>query len=340
MFRRNPKIDVLCIGSASLDLFFPTDEGVIIDTPQDILSKKKFAFELGGKILADEIYDDVGGVAANVAQGLALQDFKAACYSCLGDDQYGAFCIQELKKHRVRTDFLDILAHTQTDISAIVVHIPTGDRTIFHNRNANKHLALEKPKLSGAEWVLVSSLNGHWKANLAIVMKAHAEYGFKLAFNPGQHNIHEDPALIFQIIRRTEILFLNKDEATELALFKQKTREHLENEEHLLRVLHSYGPKVVTITDGQRGAWSFDGKELWHQETEPGIKVLDATGAGDAFTSGFLGAVMSGKSYPEALSYGVLNGSSVVQFYGCSAGILTGQELAKRAAAAKPRKLR
>jgi sugar/nucleoside kinase (ribokinase family) len=82
LFSKQPKQkQVICIGSTSLDIFFPTDEGVIIDTPDDVLSQKKIAFELGGKVLADEIHTAVGGVAANVAQGLALQGIVASAYT-------------------------------------------------------------------------------------------------------------------------------------------------------------------------------------------------------------------------------------------------------------------
>ena len=58
---------ILCVGSASKDIFFSTSEGVILQTPDDIRSQSKVAFELGGKVRSRVRVEAVGGVAANVA---------------------------------------------------------------------------------------------------------------------------------------------------------------------------------------------------------------------------------------------------------------------------------
>ena len=45
MFFRKKSYEVICVGSVSKDIFLPTDEGVIIETPEDIISKQKVALD-------------------------------------------------------------------------------------------------------------------------------------------------------------------------------------------------------------------------------------------------------------------------------------------------------
>lgn len=329
MFQK--KIQVLCIGSISVDLFFPTDEGVIIETPEDIVSQKKLAFELGGKVLAPELHTAVGGVAANVSQGLAKIGIEAASYSCVGKDSNGEFCLGALEKNGVHTKYVKVLPEAKTDLSAIIVLVPSGERTIIHNRDANKKLIVHAKDLT-TPWVFMSALNGEWQKNIETILHAQkysSGKGFKLALNPGQHNIKEDSGLILQVIRVTDFLVLNKDEAIELVLYKNPDCEpsSLENEVYLLKTLHQAGAKIVALTDGIRGAWVYNGSDFWFLQTPPTAKVVDTTGAGDAFTSGFFGALLLEKSIDECLRFGMANSQAVIQDYGGSAMLRTRTEL-------------
>ena len=54
--------------------------------------------------------------------------------------------------------------------------------------------------------------------------------------------------------------------------------------------------------------------------------MRDATGAGDAFGSGFLAKLADGAEFVDALQFASANAASVVQKYGASTGILTGSE--------------
>jgi sugar/nucleoside kinase (ribokinase family) len=341
LFTKQPKPkQVICIGSTSLDIFFPTDEGLIIDTPDDVLSQKKIAFELGGKILSDEIHTAVGGVAANVAQGLALQGVVSAAYTCLGRDDNARFCLGELHKNKVETDLVQQLPGSKTDVSAIIVLLPGGERTIIHNRDSNKRLVVTKEALD-TEWVFVSSLNGAWQKNIETILEAQQTRRFKLAVNPGQHNLHEDAPLVVRLVRHADVLILNKDEAVELvlSLLPGVPRDQLFQESFLLDTLLGIGVKQVAITDGERGAWCATKEERWFLGVNKNTQVVDATGAGDAFSSGFFGAILKGERLDVALRQGVANSQSVVQFYGCNAGLLTKEELAQAILHLVPEKL-
>lgn len=334
--------DVICIGSASKDIFFPTSEGIVLETPEDITAKEKVAFELGGKYRVDDRFEAIGGVAANVSVGLARLGHQAASYSCIGDDEMGRFITETLGKEGVATDLITRYDDAKTDLSAIIVLTQNGERTIFHNRDANERLAVDGAKLKGASWLFVSALNGDWKENLKTILAAKVEHGAKLALNPGQHNIKEDPKLILKTLQSVDVLILNKDEAIELLLQStpQPATSELDDELFLLERLARAGAKMISMTDGKRGAWGYDGEEYWYCPIHTRTGVVDSTGAGDGFGSGFFSALLSGKPLAEALQYGMANSGSVVGFYGAIEGLLTPDEMREISAKIVPKRLR
>ncbi len=92
--------------------------------------------------------------------------------------------------------------------------------------------------------------------------------------------------------------------------------------------MHKLGPKIVVITDGPRGAYTFDGNEKWHMPMYPDpAPPVDRTGAGDSFSSTFTAALALGKTIPEALSWGPINSMSVVQYIGAQRGLLARETL-------------
>lgn len=342
MWFQKKTYDVICVGSASQDIFFPTDEALIIETPEDITAKQKIAFELGGKYRVQDRFVAVGGVAANVSCGLARMGYAVAAYSCVGNDEIGRFVLGSFREERVGTEFVTQYLDAKTDLSAIIVVTQTGDRTIFHNRDANERLTVEGTKLARTKWLFVSALNGAWRDNIDALKEAKKTYTLKLALNPGQHNIKEDPKKILSLIAETDVLLLNKDEAIELLLhsFPSARSEELNDELFLLEKLTACGAKLVGMTDGKRGAWGTDGTEYWFCPIHTRAGVIDSTGAGDAFGSGFMAAHLAGEPLSEALKYGMANSGSVVGFYGAIEGLLKKEDMATLLPLITPKRLR
>lgn len=319
---------IICIGSTSKDIFFPTSEGVILNTPEDVTSQKKIAFELGAKYQVKERFEALGGCAANVAQGLTKLDEISECYSKIGDDELGHWIKKTLMQGGVGVSALEIEKGCKSDLSMILVDANNGERTIFSDRDANNKLTIIPEKLVHAHWFFISSLNGDWKDHLRELLSIAKEKNIRVAFNPGQKNIKTDLAEIAYAITMSEVFFVNKDEAIEIVvgMGDDTISELLENEEYLLKVLHRVGAKTVVITDGERGGWGFDGDQMIHAEALL-RKSVDSTGAGDAFTSGFLAAHMKRKDLATALKWGSANSSSSVNQYGGQAGLLTQNEI-------------
>jgi len=320
--------EIICIGSSSKDIFFPTDKGIILDTPEDLTSQKKIAFELGAKYQVKERYESLGGCAANVAVGLAKLGIDAACDTKIGDDVVGSWIENQFRQNNVNTDLIQKESGCKSDLSAIIIDTNTIERVIFSDRDANEKLEIIPEKLDDARWIFVSSLNGNWQNHLEKITTVAKENSISIAFNPGQKNIATDTYAVARFASLSSILFVNKDEALEIAknIDVRAVAEQLNNELFLLETLKKNGSKIVVITNGTRGAWGSGGENNVHVEAMV-REAVDTTGAGDAFSSGFLAAQIKGKTLEESLQWGIANSSNSVLFYGGQEGLLLENEI-------------
>lgn len=319
---------IICVGSATKDIFFPTSEGVVLETPEDVTAQRKLAFELGAKYHIAERHESLGGCAVNVACGLARQGEQVGCYVPVGEDEVGNWIRQALAKESVQTEHVETLAAMPSDLSAIVVNENGGDRVIFSSHGASQKFNVKKDALLKTDWIFVCDLSGEWQNNLELVFAQARVQGSKVAFNPRQQMLHQDVKRVTNFLADCEILFVNKDEAIEIVqnLDGKYAEKVLNDEVFLLKTLHTLRTRKIVLTDGEKGAWAFDGKQMLQAKALL-RKAKDSTGAGDAFASGFLGATLKGGELAEALKWGIANSSSVVEHYGGVQGLLTVEEI-------------
>jgi len=322
---------IICIGSSSKDMFFPTPGGVIIKTPEELDSQEKLSFELGAKYQVSKIIEVPGGCAANVAQGLARLKVDTACYSNIGGDKVGSWIKEELELEGVKTDFLYIDDTCISDVSAIVVDEKSKDHIVFFNRDANDKLEINIEKLKSAENIFISALNGNWEDHIDKILRVASKNDIRIIFNPGQRNIKDNPSKIIETVENSGILILNKDEAIEILMSKlsDDDKENLSDEIFLIGELKKMGPRIVAMTNGKKGAWVSNGKEVLFSKIS--IKnSVDSLGAGDGFSSGFLSGVLNDESMENSLCRGMANSISVIKFYGAKEGLLKEKDMVKK----------
>ena len=90
----------------------------------------------------------------------------------------------------------------------------------------------------------------------------------------------------------------------------------------LLISLADLGPRMVVITDGGEGSYGFNGEKYYKLGLFP-AKLLEMTGAGDAYATGLIAGLFHNKELKEAMRWGAANGASVVEQIGPQAGLLT-----------------
>ena len=332
------KFDIVTIGGAVKDYTFYTGQGKIFSTPENLTAQKMIAFEYGAKITSSQAYLTLGGGGANSAVALAKLGFKTAIITRLGKDESGDEILTKLKKKKVNLDFIQRDKKHLTGFSFIIANNNKDrDRTIFHYFGCGE-LLIFKPKMFNqlqTDWFYLTSLSGeNWLNNLKAIFSFAAQKRAKIYWNPGTKQLQAGKKILENFLEQTQVLTLNKDEAIELVLsgvkIGRKNPNRFNRPVYLLNILREWGPKIVVITDGKKGAWAYDGKKIYQQKATQ-VKVVDATGVGDAFGSGFLaGLIAQSHNAAKALKWGMVNSGSVITKVGAQNGLLSRQEIERK----------
>ncbi len=285
--------DIISIGGATRDISFFTNEGLLIKNPQDLLRQELLAFEQGAKVKVDKFHYLFGGGAANAAVNFAQSGFKVACFVKVGKDDTGIAIRDNLKSRKVAVSFIVKDDKLPTGFSFILVN-NGGERVIFSNRSANENLKLNKSMLKAAslaKWLYFASLPKNWQSFARPLFKLEKA---KIAWNPGTSQYSGGLKSIAWFLKRTNLFMLNHDEAIELVLsddkYKGKSKAFYNKASNLLKIIKNYGPEIVVITKGKKGAEAFDGQKYYSQEVYKEKNRVDTTGIGDAFNSSLTAA--------------------------------------------------
>ena len=308
MSGHTPKI--VCIGKATQDVFLkdeefdPHKEGKIVYTH----------LPLGAKMDIDDIEFATGGNATNVAVTFARQGLHAEYVWVLGFDPASETILRELDKEGVSTNHVVQKDKYQAAYSTILI-ATNGERTILnhHGRSTSKNGEdLQLETIANADWVYPTALAKGGVDLLRKIVDVADEHDVKVMLNPAGTEL-ADPDKLKGLLESVEVLCLNKEEA-------QIVVEGTSSEELVRHLLHYV--KVAIVSDGPRGVVASDGKTLIKAGMYEDLRVVDRTGAGDAFASGFLSQWAQGKSLKDSIVFASANSTSVVTKIGAKAGLL------------------
>ncbi len=308
--------DVITIGGAIRDFTF------YIESSQK--ANKFICFPSGAKINIKKAYFTTGGGACNVAVGLANFGLKVASIIRIGKDHSGQAILEKLREKKVDTRFVQVDKKLHTGISAII-QPKGGERTILTYRGANDNFKIENCKLKiETRWIYVASLSGKsWEKVLNQIFNLKFKVSdLKIAWNPGILQLEVGKKKLAKFLRKTEVLILNRNESAMLTGKREK------NVPLLLKSLAKLGPKIVVITCGKDGAYVMDKDRVLYQPSKA-AKIVDTTGAGDSFSSGFLAGLILFNDLKKALKLGILNSAANLEKIGAQEGLLTKKDLKK-----------
>jgi len=312
--------DFLGIGDTVTDAFIRLkDARVYCDIDKE---KCQICIKFGDKIPYENVYVIPGvGNSTNATVAASRLGLKSALYTNLGDDMYGAECVDALKKEGVGVELM--LKHKNKQTNYHYVLWFEDDRTILIKHQEYEY---KLPDIGKPSWIYLSSLGSNslpFHEELEKYLTLH-DGKIKLAFQPGTYQIKFGKDELAYFYDRAEVVLCNKDEAQRILEISETDAKVL------LEELHKLGPKIVIITDGPKGAYSYDGAEMLFMPAYPDPKPpYERTGAGDAFSSTLVSALALGKSLREALMWAPINSMSVVQYVGARKGLLTREKLEK-----------
>ncbi len=302
---------ILSIGAAVQDVFLSHSDEFKPVTDKS-LHEQVMQLEMGGKADVNNINFSTGGGATNASVTFARQGIHAEFMGTIGNDPAGQAVLDDLDKEGVNTQHVSYSKKLNTGYSVLLL-APTGERSILTYRGASTHYDIKEFDLSDteAQWLYVSSMAGTMDVLDSIFDQAR-DKGIKVFFNPGKGELKQIPKLK-GLLEDVTVLSLNKEEAAQLV-------EGVDSEE-LARHLLNY-VDVAVVSDGPNGVVATDGKTVITAGMYQDVKVIDRTGAGDAFGSGFLSQWSLGKSLKECVVFASANSTSVVTKIGAKTGIL------------------
>lgn len=314
------QLDVVCIGDVVTDAFIKLidDEAVTYENDEG----KWLAMKYGTKLPFDhaEVLEAVGN-AANAAVAFARLGLDTAFVTNVGNDRHGRDIIAGLDKNDVKTHFVRINHNKKSNYHYVLWY--KEERTILIKHEEYDY---HWPHLHPSEvpkWMYFSSISEHaipYHDQVADWLDEHSDV--KLAFQPGTFQMDAGTERLKRIYAHSEVVILNREEAVFV------THGDYDNVHGLLDNIHKLGAKIAVVTDGPNGAYASDGDRRLKMPLYPDpAPPYERTGAGDAFASTFVAAIIKGNTIEGALQWAPINSMSVVQKVGAQAGLLNEHHL-------------
>lgn len=330
--------DVITIGTATRDVFLQSPLFRILRDPRHL---KKLGFPsgeaqllaLGGKIEIKKLIFVSGGGATNAGVTFSRQKLKTATLIKIGIDEAAKAVLDELKKENIKGIIL--VDKKVGTASSTILLAPTGERTILNYRGASEDLEKKEIPLDKlqAKWAYV--VPGRISFSIIELMVNHfANRKIEIAINPSKAMLEMGLNKLTNILRKSKVVLLNREEASYL------TGVRYNDEKKIFRELDKVVPGIAIMTDGSRGAFVSDGRLMFQAGIFKEKKLIDRTGAGDAFGSGFVAGLIQkkeecekGKCKIENVKYAIrlasANATSVIERVGAKPGILTKADFEK-----------
>lgn len=319
--------DIITIGGATSDTFVGTDKAKIMNIETPTTKSGYLCFDYGEKIEMDQLAYDIGGGATNAAVNLANLGFNTSAVVKIGDDLNSQAVLKRLEESNVDSSMVIQTSEEKTGFSIILTSFE-GDRTVLMHRGANSRISLhdiDKEKLKQAKWIYFASLSGDSNEILDELVEFAEVNGIDTAFNPGSAQIDRGLNDLRKILETAEILIMNRSEASVITEIPNKPAESDYINDHNLREmiikLKAHGPKLIVITEGKKGVYAFDGNDMYYASPFP-AKVQSTLGAGDAFSSTFVGSMIKfDQDIEKSLKFASVNSAQVIQTFGAQQGL-------------------
>lgn len=291
-------IDVLVFGSVVLDVVcFPVD-----DVPRyDCIGFEKASVA-------------PGGCASNVAVGLSALGIKAALAARLGTDDPAELIERFWKRAGLYTGFINRQPSTRTGISIGLVDSSAQAR-FLHTPGSSGDLSvddlpLESAASMGARALIVTGpfiLPDLMEGRLAKVLAQARSLGMLTTLDAASSPQISDPTPMFPCLPHLDYMLCNTNEARHLT--------GLSDQAAAARELRRRGALHTLVKIGKDGVWA-ESSDFSGLVPSPDARVVDTTGAGDAFLAAFSAAILNSAGFEQACRQGAAAGARTVEALG------------------------
>ncbi|MEB3756238.1 MAG: carbohydrate kinase family protein [Desulfurococcales archaeon] len=271
------KLDVVTVGHALVDIRIVVDKLPGPDEEATIREEVRGA----------------GGSAVNVSIDVSRLGGTSGIIAKISFDSFGRIVFEELWKSKVDIRGLRISPIGSTGFSIVAIS-KTGDITIYGSKGVAETLdpkELDKELISDAKTVHIASLRLDTSIEAANIAKS---AGAIVSWDPGRRQAKLGINKLIDLLKHVDIVFLNQLEA------KAMTGH---DPDIAAKIIKSYGPKWVIIKLGSKGSLLYGPKGSRKIPAYKPTRVIDETGAGDAFAAATLLKLVETEDIIEALNY-------------------------------------
>jgi sugar/nucleoside kinase (ribokinase family) len=316
MHSHDTRFDVTAIGNAIVDVLAQADDALLVEH-----GLIKGAMSLIEAADAERLYavmgpaiEMSGGSAANTVAGIAALGGRAAYIGKVADDQLGEVFTHDIRAVGVTYDTPRLTEGLSTARSLIFV-TPDAHRTMQTFLGATTQLGPEDLNMDHITSAKVLYLEGYlWdqprakkamrdaairaqQAGVAVSLTLSDSFCVARFRDEFRELVEHHVDILFA--NEAEILSLYEADDFDAAL--QQVRRHCE---------------VAALTRSEKGSVIVSGNEVHVVDAEPGVTVVDTTGAGDAYAAGFLYAYTRGADLATCGRLGGMMAAEVISHYG------------------------
>jgi ribokinase len=299
------KFDVVGFGALNVDMLFKVDRLALAEEESFI----------------EDYSETCGGSAANTIVGLARLGCKVGFIGKVANDHEGKLQIDCFKTEGVDTD--GIIEATKGKSGSVLGFVDKkGARSLYINSGVNDIIEPRELKwdyFSQTRFLHLTSFVGEKSFRTQKKLLSTLPNDIKISFDPGSIYAQRGFAAIEPILRNSYVLMPN---AFELELLTGET-DYRKGADLMIGV----GAKIVAVKLGRNGCYVTDGEEKLSVEPFK-VRVIDTTGAGDAFCAGFLYGLIHKKSLYECGQLGNFVASRSVMAMGARTSLPYTKELA------------
>jgi len=255
-----------------------------------------------------------GGSAANTIVGLARLGCRVGFIGKVSCDREGKMLLEDFRKEGVDTNGIILSKHDRSGTVMGFVD-EKGERALYVDSGVNDTIEFKEIKKEYAfqtNFLHLTSFVGEKSFQIQRKLVEILPKKIKLSLDPGELYARKGLATLAPIITRAFVLMPNLSELellTDMAHYRKGAE-----------LLLKKGVEMVAVKLGSKGCYVTDGKES-HLIEAFKVKVVDTTGAGDAFCAGFLYGLISGKSLYECGKLGNFVASRCIMKMGARLGL-------------------
>lgn len=303
-------LDLLTIGTVTIDLYYKGES----------LTENDGRFELavGGKYFADHFYEGLGGGGANVAIGAVKCGIKAGVLAKIGDNPFKQLIIKKLKDSGISFENFCDIEKEYINISSILLN-KNGEKTVVNYRT--DHQSIFSPesdfeKLIEAKAIYMANLSKVSLQERIEVLAFAKKHGIKVFANLNVTDCRRPIEDVMSFIEPVDALIINEFEYADII---KVPHHNIDFDHDIVKKYKPFQPTdLLVVTAGQKGSYCYHEGKVYYQKSSAVRQVLDTTGAGDAYTAGFISEYLKTSDIKKSMKKGADYAVNIIEKLGAN----------------------